>query len=125
MMEKLSDADLIAAVRICCGPVEYTSCDECPAHEWCEETHTDIMYELEQRLSDLRSCLDDAKNGRLELARKYQTLRAERDDLRKDIEVMNELLREAREKLSWMEEMLPTMPNDWGEYGPEFPREGM
>lgn len=96
-MEKLSDADLIAAVRICCGPVEYTSCDECPAHEWCSETHKDIMCELEDRLSDLRSCLEDAKNGRLEMARKYQTLKNERDDLRKDVEVLTENLNGAQQ----------------------------
>lgn len=50
-------------------------------------------------------------------------LEYENEDLRKDIETLNELLREAREKLSWSENW--SMPNDWGEYGPEFPREGM
>ncbi len=112
MMEKLSDADLIAAVKICCGPVEYTSCDECPAHEWCSETHTDIMYELERRLSDLRSCLDAAKNGRLELARKYQALRAERDDLRKDVEAQGEIILELNRDLKRCREAL----NAQGEY---------
>lgn len=89
-MEKLSDADLIAAVKICCGPPDDMDCDGCLARNWCAETHTDIMCELERRLSDLRSRLDMAKAGRLELARQYQALRAERDDLRKDIEVLLE-----------------------------------
>jgi hypothetical protein len=110
--EKLSDADLIAAVRICCGPVEYTSCDECPAHEWCEETHTDIMYELERRLSDLRSCLEDAKNGRLEMARKYQTLKNERDDLRKEVAAQGEIILELNRDLKRSREAL----NAQGEY---------
>ena len=66
-----------------------------------------------------------------------EALRAERDDLRKDIAVLTEDLsgcmdechrlarevREAHEKLSWQEPS--RTPNDWGEYPPEFLREGM
>ena len=44
-------------------------------------------------------------------------------DLRKDIEVLTEELTAVREKLSWQEPS--RTPNDWGEYPPEFPREGM
>jgi hypothetical protein len=42
------------------------------------------------------------KDGRLELARRC---------------------RELEDKLSWLE--TKPAPNDWGEYPPEFPREGM
>ena len=66
-----------------------------------------------------------------------ERLREENLDLRKDIEVLTEdlsgcmdechrlarELREAHEKLSWQEPK--PAPNDWGEYPPEFPREGI
>lgn len=65
-------------------------------------------------------CTERLMQDALEVLEK---LREENRDLHKDIETLNELLREAREKLSWSENW--SMPNDWGEYGPEFPREGM
>lgn len=107
--EKLSDADLIAAVRICCGPVEYTSCDECPAHEWCSETHKDIMCELEDRLSDLRTDNQRLRDMWADTTKKLSVVQAERDA--------------ALEKLSWLEEK--PVPTDNGEYCPPAPREGM
>jgi hypothetical protein len=65
-------------------------------------------------------CLDLLQEDALEMLEK---LREENRDLRKDIEVLTEELTAAREKLSWLEPM--RTPNDWGEYPPEFPREGM
>lgn len=53
-------------------------------------------------IQDLKTRLEDAKNGRLELGHRC---------------------RELEEKLSWLEPK--PAPNDWGEYPPEFPREGM
>ena len=56
-----------------------------------------LMKDALEVIGDLQEKLKTAKESRLELARRYREL----------------------------EEMLPTMPNDWGEYPPEFPREGM
>ena len=75
-MVKLSDADLIAAVKICCGPPDDMDCDGCPARNWCAETHLDIMYELEQRLSDLRTNIETLtrinEDWRCEVARLHK-----------------------------------------------------
>lgn len=88
-----------------------------------------------------------AKDGRLELARKYQTLRVERDDLRKDIAVLTEELtgahdechrlakslsiarlqrKQAWEKLARITgEKYAEWLSESGEPVPEFPKEGM
>ena len=77
-------------------------CRECPYEEY-------EMY-----------CLTVMEKDALEMLEK---LREENRDLRKDIEVLTEDLTAAREKLSWSEPK--PAPNDWGEYPPDFPREGM
>jgi hypothetical protein len=100
-MEKLDK--VIAGLRHCGNDAYPGECRKCP-------------YEFEKDLS----CLDALCNEAVEV---IEALRAERDDLRKDIAVLSEALRNCREKLSWLEPR--TAPNDWGEYPPEFPREGM
>lgn len=86
-MEKLDK--VIAALTGCivcnCSNCEYF----CPDRDaGCTER---LMEDTLEVIKDLRSRLDDAKNGRLELARKYQVLEAERDDLRKNNETLHHI----------------------------------
>lgn len=60
------------------------------------------LQEQNRLIEELRGRLKSAKDGRLELARQLQEL---------------------REKQGWAEPR--PIPNDYGEYPPEFPREGM
>ena len=99
-MEKLDK--VIAGLEQCHRDIKYRDCDRCGYAGAGSECERCLM-------EDALECL-----GRL---------REENRDLRKDIEVLTEELTAAREKLSWLEPM--RTPNDWGEYPPEFPREGM
>lgn len=103
--EKLDE--VIAGLEWCCDP-----------RKTCENSDSDCPYYCER--GDDKFCLDFLMEDALVV---IEALRAERDDLRKDIEVLTEDLTAAREKLSWQEPS--RTPNDWGEYPPEFPREGM
>lgn len=108
MMEKLDK--VIAALTGCivcnCSNCEYFNPDR-------DAGYTErLMEDALELIEDLRSRLDDAKNGRLELARKYQVLKAERDDLRKDVEAQGEIILELNRDLKRCREAL----NAQGEY---------
>lgn len=92
-MEKL---DKVIAGLVMCGSENY-SCPGCPYEEleWCEDEMGKDALEV---IRDLTEKLKQAKDGRLELARKYQALVAERDDLRKDIAVLTEDLTGAHDE---------------------------
>ena len=109
-MEKLEK--VIAGLEYCGTDAYPEACHVCPYTPTVGLTCAgDLMADTLEVIVDLQEKLKTAKDGRLELARRCRELEAERDA--------------AREKLCWLEEILPTPPNDWGEYPPEFPREGM
>ena len=83
-------------------------CDNCEGKTVLGERTDKCVYEIE----GFDSVLYCAKRG-IENCFGY----------RKKIDALTEELTAAREKLSWLEPR--TAPNDWGEYPPEFPREGM
>lgn len=79
-------------------------------------------------------CLEALHKDTLELLKK---LSAEKDDFEIQLEVYRMNLGNVREECNRLEDenrdlrrevaagVLRGMPNDWGEYPPEFPREGM
>ena len=119
-MEKLEN--VIAGLRFCCEP----NCiceDGCPYEGRRDGDRRCLDFLMEDALAvieDLKTRLDMAKHGRLELGRKLRVVAAERDAARAKLaRVIGE--REA----AWVELGEKPMPNDYGEYVPEFPREGM
>lgn len=97
-MEKLDK--VIAGLTGClvgnCSNCEYGG-DGCHGSDMLEDA-----LELLKDYRELKWKHKLVKDGRLELARRC---------------------RELEDRLSWLEPR--TTPNDWGEYPPEFPREGM
>lgn len=109
-MEKLDK--VIAGLRYCINP--NTDCEVCD---------DDCPY-LGKR-DGHKVCVDFLMEDALELLKLMDSVRKDMWDRTNENHRLKRELKALREKLSWVEEMLPTMPNDWGEYPPEFPREGM
>lgn len=107
-MEKL---DKVIAGLGCCGTdAAPDRCPDCPYDMQiglgcAGELIKDAREVIKVLVDDLTGAHDEIHK----LAKSLRLARAERD--------------EALEKLSWQE--LSRTPNDWGEYPPEFPREGM
>lgn len=112
-MEKL---DKVIAGLSCCGsPNCGCACEKCP-------------YDNERDAE--RVCLDLLQEDALRILQMWDVLHKDLWDrtheivrLKKELKAVRAELDAAREKLSWLEPR--TAPNDWGEYPPECPREGM
>lgn len=77
-----------------------------------------------------KACLDLLQEDALRILKMWDVIHKDIWDrthevvrLKKELKAVRAELDAAREKLSWLEPR--TAPNDWGEYPPEFPREGM
>ena len=89
-------------------------CTDCPYNNLRKSIEcTEALYADALRILKLWDALHkdlwDRTHEIVRLKKELKSVRAERDA--------------ALEKLSWLE--LKPAPNDWGEYPPEFPREGM
>ena len=106
-MEKL---DKVIAGLECCADLN-RGCNDCPYtdDEYCEVA---LMKDALRILKMWDVIHKDIWDRTWEIAR-----------LKKELKAVRAELDAAREKLSWLEPR--TAPNDWGEYPPEFPREGM
>ncbi len=109
-MEKLEK--VIAGLE-CCQSDEKDCDKSCPYFKgWRQDGCLDDMMadtrEVLKLMDDIRKDMWDRTNENHRLKRELKAARAERDA--------------ALEKLSWLEKQTPM---DNGEYGPDFPREGM
>lgn len=112
-MEKL---DKVIAGLSCCGSQNCgCACEKCP-------------YDGER--DNEKVCLDLLQEDALRILKMWDVIHKDIWDrtweiarLKKELKAVRAELDAAREKLSWLEPK--TAPNDWGEYPPEFPKEGM
>lgn len=110
-MEKL---DKVIAGLECCGTDD--CCLSCPYKDVCEPTDLDCIKALSEDALRILKMWDVIHKDIWD--RTHEIVR-----LKKELKAVRAELDAAREKLSWLEPR--TAPNDWGEYPPDFPREGM
>ncbi len=128
-MEKLDK--VIAALEQCHRDIKYRDCDVCEyasSGSECERCLMEDALELLKEYDELETAhsklflrykeidyeLVDTRRRCSDFERKVIHARKERDDARREVLRLEAQLFELRQR-----------PNDWGEYPPEFPREGM
>lgn len=132
-MEKIDK--VIRALEQCHRDIKYRDCDRCgyaEAGSECERVlmedaleclkllredltgaHEEI-HALLKKQDELRFSVTDTSYRLTDCSRKLTIARTERDEARREVLRLEATLFELRQR-----------PNDWGEYPPEFPREGM